>query len=79
MTIFLLDKTLQIDIFYDCESKDLEDNVCVSIIERCPPQERLLQAGETHIFLTPTQAQQLGEALLEAVSQSKANASQQGS
>jgi hypothetical protein len=79
MTIYLLDKTLQIEIFYDCEYKDLEDNICVSIIERCPPQERLLQAGETHIFLTPDQAQQLGVALLEAVGHSKANASKQGS
>jgi hypothetical protein len=83
MTIYLLDKTLQIDIFYDCEDKDLEDNICVSIIERCPPKERLLQAGETHIFLTPGQAQQLGEALLEAVGQSavgqsKANSKDKG-
>lgn len=84
MTIFLLDKSLQIDIFYDSEYKDLEDNICVAIIERCPPQERLLQAGETHIFLTSNQAQQLAEALLEAVGQSsaghsKANTDKQGS
>lgn len=79
MTIYLLDKTLQIDIFYECEDKDLEDNICVSIIERCPPQERLLQAGETHIFLTPKQAQQLGETLLDAVGHSKANANKRGS
>jgi len=79
MTIYLLDNTLQIDIFYDHDSHDLEDNICVAIIERCPPQERLLQAGETHIFLTPDQAQQLGLALLEAVEHSKANTSKPGS
>ena len=78
MTIYLLDNTLQIEIFHDCEYKDLEDDICVSIIERCPPQERLLQAGETHIFITPDQAQQLGLALLEAVGHSKANTRQQG-
>jgi hypothetical protein len=79
MTIYLLDKTLQIDIFYDCEDKDLEDNICVSIIERCAPQERLLQAGETHIFLTPEQAQEVALALMEAIAHSKTNARQQGS
>lgn len=78
MTIYLLDKTLQIDIFYECEDKDLDDNICVSIVERCPPQERLMQAGETNIFLTPRQARQLGEALLEAAEHSKANCNQQG-
>ncbi len=73
MTIYLLDKTLQIDIFFECADKDLEDNICVSIIERCPPQERLLRSGETHIFLTPEQTRQLGEALLEAVQNSRAH------
>jgi hypothetical protein len=64
MTIYLLDKTLQIDIFYDCADQDLEDNICVSIIESCPANERLLRAGETNIFLTADQARQLGTALL---------------
>ena len=66
MTIYLLDETLQIDIFYDCEDQDLEDNVCIRVIENCPPEERLMQAGETHIYLTPEQARKLGEALLQA-------------
>lgn len=78
MTIYLLDKTLQLDIFYDCDNQDLEDNICVSIIERCPPQERLLRAGETHIFLTPDQARQLGEALLQAAGNSNHPGAQQG-
>lgn len=78
MTIYLLDKTLQIDIFYECEDSDLEDNICVSVIECCPPQERLLQSGETHIFITPDQARQLGEALLKAAQHSNADANNQG-
>ena len=79
MTIYLLDKTLHIDIFYDCADRDLEDNICVTIIESCPPQERLLRSGETHIFLTPDEAHQLGEALLQASQHSHANSSDQGS
>ena len=73
MTVYLLEGTLQIDIFYDCEDQDLEDNVCIQVIERCPPGERLLRAGQTNIFLTPEQARELGEALLQASQHSEAN------
>lgn len=66
MSIYLLDKTLQIDITYECEDLDLEDNICISVIERCPPAEKILCAGQSHLFLTPTEARVLGEALLEA-------------
>jgi hypothetical protein len=66
MSIYLLDKTLQVDITYACEDLELEDNICVSVIERCPPAEKVLCAGQTHLFLTPTEARILGEALLEA-------------
>mgnify|MGYP001218561065 CR=1 FL=1 len=78
MSIFLLDNTLQIDIFYDCDNHDLEDNICVAIIERCPPQERLLRAGETHIFLTADQARQLAEALLATAHNSHSDTGDQG-
>lgn len=66
MSIYLLEETLQIDIFYECEDQDLEDNICISIVERCAPEERLLCAGETNLYLTPQEARQLGEALIEA-------------
>ena len=70
MTFHLLDETLQIDIFYECEDEDLEDNVCISIVEQCPPEERLLRVGETHIYLTPDEARILGEALVAAANHS---------
>jgi len=70
MSIYLLDNTLQIDVFYDCEDSDLEDNICLKIIERCPPNERLMRSGETHVYLTPAQAQQFGNVLLEAAKHS---------
>ena len=66
MSIYLLDKTLQIDISYECEDMEMEDNICISVIERCPPAEKLLCAGQTHLYLTPTEARILGESLLEA-------------
>jgi hypothetical protein len=70
MTIYLLDGTLEVDIFYECEDQDLEDNVCIRVIESCPPEERLLRAGKTHIYLTPVQARKLGEMLLSAATKS---------
>jgi hypothetical protein len=73
MTIYLLDGTLQIDIFFECEDQDFDDNICISIIERCPPNERLLRAGHTNIFLTPQQARALGEALIKSAANSEAN------
>ena len=75
MTIHLLDGTLQIDIFFECEDHDLEDNICITIIERCAPNERLFRAGQTNIFLTPNQARTLGEALIKSASHSDANSS----
>lgn len=66
MSISLLEGTLQIDIFYECEDQDLEDNICISIVERCAPAEQLLRAGETNLYLTPGEARQLGEALIKA-------------
>ncbi len=70
MSIYLLDESLQIDIFFDCEDHDLEDNICISIVERCPLEERLLRSCETHIFLTDDEARQLGEALIAAADHS---------
>jgi len=70
MSIHLLEGTLQIDIFYECEDQDLEDNICVSVIEDCPEDEKLLYAEKTHIYLTPDEARELGEALLTAAAHS---------
>jgi hypothetical protein len=78
MTLFLLEDTLQIDIFYECEDHDLEDNICISVIERCPPDERLLRSGETHIFLTIDEARQLGEALISAADHSHSGGNSRG-
>ncbi len=66
MTIHLLDGTLEVDIFYECEDHDLDDNICISVVERCPPSEKLLRAGETHLYLTAAEARVLGERLLAA-------------
>jgi len=70
MTIHLLEGTMEVDIFYECDDQDLDDNVCIRIVESCPPDEKLLRAGKTHIYLTAAQARELGEMLLNAAAQS---------
>ena len=73
MSISLLEGTIQLDIFYECEDHDLEDNICISILECCAPAERLLRAEETNLYLTPGEARQLGEALIMAAQHSETN------
>ncbi len=73
MPIYLLDDTLKIDIFYDGDDQPHDDNICVSIIETCPPGEKLFRVGETNIFLTPAQARELCKALSSAAQISEAD------
>lgn len=73
MVIKLLDDTLFVIIKYCPEDMDLEDNICISIREVCPDEERLFRADETNIALTPVQAKKIGVALLRAVDQSLAD------
>jgi hypothetical protein len=66
MPIYLLDDSLSIDIFYECEDSSFSDCVCISIMESCPENEKLFKADETNIFITPKEARRLAEALLAA-------------
>lgn len=75
MAVLLLDDTLSIEIYYECDDCDWEDNITVRLREDCPPEERLLRVEETNIFLTRAQALALAEALLEAVAASREDAS----
>lgn len=66
MPIFLLDDSLKVDIFFEPVDSEFNDNICMCIEESCPPEEKIFRYDETHIYLTPRQARQLGEALLSA-------------
>ena len=68
--IWLLDESLRVRIFYDCNDCNYEDNVCISLYESCPPDEKVFKADETNLFLTPEQANQLALALIHAARQS---------
>ena len=71
MSIKLLENTLEINIYYDECDCEYDDNICVSIIEDCPEEEKIFRADETNLYLTPEQALQLMQALKAATSESK--------
>lgn len=68
--ITLLDESLRVRIYYDGDDCDYDDNVCVSIIEDCPEDEKIFIAGETNLYLTPDQAKELAMALIQATNAS---------
>ncbi|PID84958.1 MAG: hypothetical protein CSB13_10530 [Chloroflexi bacterium] len=75
MAIHLLENTLKINIYYDEADCSFDDNICVSILEDCPEEEKIFRAQETNLYLTPAQATQLVQALTAATSESTRPAS----
>ena len=65
--ILLLDESLQIEIYFENADSDLEDNICMKIVESCPEEEKVFRHDESHLYLTHEQAQLLADALLKAV------------
>ena len=71
MVLLLLDESLRVQVFFEEPDCDFEDNVCISFMEVCPPEEKVFINDETNLFLTPDQAEQLAKVLLQAASQSR--------
>jgi len=70
MAIELLNGSLKVEVFYDKNDRDYEDNICVCFREYGPEDENILYAGETNIFISPEQARELAELFLKAADQS---------
>ena len=68
--ILLLDESLQIEIYFENADSDLEDNICMKIVESCPEEEKVFRHDESHLYLTHEQALALADALLKAVEKS---------
>lgn len=66
MFVFLLDNSLKVEVYCEEMDRDFEDNICVSFTETCPDDEKIFRADETNIYLTPAQAEQLGDLLVRA-------------
>jgi hypothetical protein len=77
MVVFLLDKSLKVEICYDATEREFADNILVSIIEDCPDEEKVVRMDETNLYLTPAQACQLANALKRAVSISRVDSCQE--
>ena len=70
MAIELLNDSLKIEIFFEKNDKEYEDNICVCIEEFGPEDEKILYAGETNIYINTEQARQLAKMLTAAADQS---------
>lgn len=66
MVIELLDGSLKVEITYEKSDKEFDDNICMRMWEDCPEDEKVFYAGETNLYLTPEQARQFANALLQA-------------
>jgi len=71
MTLLLLDESLHVQVFFEEPDCDFDDNICISLIEVCPDDEKLFIHDETNIFLTTEQAERFAKELLMAVKDSK--------
>lgn len=70
MAIKILNDSMIIEIFFDKQDREYEDNICICIKETGPEDEKIMYANETNIFLTPEQARELAQMLTSAADQS---------
>jgi hypothetical protein len=70
MAIEILNGSMKVEIFYDRQDRDYEDNICVCVKEAGPEDEKIMYANETNLFITADQARRLAEMLLKAADQS---------
>ena len=70
MKIELLGGCLVMDIFFEENDSEFDDNVCLRFIEPCSTEEWLFKAGETNIFLTAVEARQVAQTLLKIAEES---------
>lgn len=66
MAIELLNGSLKIDIFFDKNDKEYDDNICMCLKEYGPEDEKILYANETDLFITIEEARKLAEMLIAA-------------
>jgi len=70
MAIKLLNGSLNIEIYFEKNDREYEDNICVCVRESGPEDEKILYAVETNIFINDEQARELAELLTSAADHS---------
>ena len=73
MIIHLLEGSLKIQVYYCEDDVEFEDNICIEVEEDCPDDEKLLQANQVIISITPVEARQLATLLNQAADVSLAD------
>jgi hypothetical protein len=69
--IFLLDDSLEVEIFFDKGDCGYKDNICLKITESCNEEEKVFRHDENNLYLTAEQAAALAAALTNAVKDSQ--------
>jgi hypothetical protein len=70
-SIYLLDRSLKVDVYFEPDDRDFKDNICISFCEECPDNEKIFVADETNMFISVEQARHLAEILINAANESE--------
>lgn len=72
--IIQIDETVRFEVSFSVLNREegFEDDICFAIADTAAPEERLFEANEVGILLTPAQTEHLASALLEAARVSQA-------
>ena len=71
MPVYLLDESVMVDVLYEEKDCDFKDNICMTICEDCPDEEKIFRAELSNIYMTVNQARQLARLLVSAAEQSE--------
>lgn len=69
--IYILDDSLEIEVFFDKDDRGYSDNICLKITESCKDEEKVFRHDENNLYLTPEQAEHLARVLTLAVEKSR--------
>ncbi len=69
--VYLLDDSLEVEIFFDKSDCGYKDNICVKITESCKEEEKIFRHDENNLYLTADQAEALTAALTKAINDSR--------
>ena len=68
--VYLLDDSLEVEIYFDKSDCGYKDNICLKITESCKEEEKIFRHDENNLYLTAEQAQALVAALTDAINAS---------
>jgi len=71
--IYLLDDSLEVEIYFDKSDSGFKDNICLKIIESCKEEEKVFRHDENHLYITAEQAKTIVAVLNAVILKSEAN------